>query len=239
MYTKLFGKILDSSIWLESDTTRIVWITLLAAMDEDGVARFSCAENLAHRARVTLCNVTDAIAILEAPDPKSSSPECNGRRIEKIPGGWLILNGPTYRQLATRQAVKDQTRERVRKYRERKSNATNVTDRYRNASSVYVSVSSSEKESAERKREVKPSKARAESLQQVLDYCTEAKIDSDDGEWFWDKCEGNGWKNNKVAILDWKATLRSWKRAGYLPSQKQAFTNNTQKPHDQPFRGHI
>ena len=41
MYNKLFTKILDSSIWLESDGTRIVWMTLLAAMDQDGFAQFA------------------------------------------------------------------------------------------------------------------------------------------------------------------------------------------------------
>jgi hypothetical protein len=41
MYNRLFTKILDSSIWLEADTTRIVWITMLASMDEDGFAPFS------------------------------------------------------------------------------------------------------------------------------------------------------------------------------------------------------
>ena len=36
MYNKLFTKILDSTIWLESDATRLVWITFIAIMDEDG-----------------------------------------------------------------------------------------------------------------------------------------------------------------------------------------------------------
>ena len=40
MYNKLFTKILDSSIWLAPDSARIVWLTFLAAMDEDGVVRF-------------------------------------------------------------------------------------------------------------------------------------------------------------------------------------------------------
>ena len=54
MYNKLFTKILDSSIWLESSPTRIVWITFLAAMDEEGFAPFVAIGNVANRARVSL-----------------------------------------------------------------------------------------------------------------------------------------------------------------------------------------
>jgi hypothetical protein len=53
MYNKLFTKILDSSIWLEPQATRLVWITLLAAMDEDGFCPFASGLNLARRAKMT------------------------------------------------------------------------------------------------------------------------------------------------------------------------------------------
>jgi hypothetical protein len=47
---QLFAKILDSSIWLEDSDTRIVWITLLAVIDEDGMCRFASPANVAIRA---------------------------------------------------------------------------------------------------------------------------------------------------------------------------------------------
>ena len=62
MYNKLFTKILDSSIWLAPDTQRLVWITLVAAMDEEGIASFACVENLASRARVSVEDTAKAIA---------------------------------------------------------------------------------------------------------------------------------------------------------------------------------
>ena len=52
-------------------------------------------------------------------------------------------------------------------------------------------------------------------------YCSEIGLTPDDGEWFFDKMEGNGWTNSKAPVKDWKATLRSWKRAGYIASNKQ------------------
>jgi hypothetical protein len=120
MYNKLFTKILDSSIWLEPDATRIVWMTLIAAMDEDGFVQFASVANLAHRARVTLEDAKKAVLALESPDENSSDPDNEGRRLERVDGGWIILNATKYRELVTRTVAKEQTRRRVAKYREKK-----------------------------------------------------------------------------------------------------------------------
>jgi hypothetical protein len=117
MYNKLFTKILDSSIWLEPNPTRIVWITFLAAMDEDGFAQFSSVRNLANRAMVTDDDAIKAVETLEAPDPDSNNKSHEGRRIERVPGGWMILNHAEHRAMVTRAISRDQTRVRVAKHR--------------------------------------------------------------------------------------------------------------------------
>lgn len=117
MYNKLFTKILDSSIWLEATETRIVWITLLAAMDEDGYAHFSAMENLASRARVTIEQAGKAVACLLAPDPNSGNPDHEGRRIERVPGGFIILNAEKHRGILNRVIAREQTRIRVERHR--------------------------------------------------------------------------------------------------------------------------
>lgn len=117
MYNKIFTKILDSSIWLEPTPTRIVWITLIAAMDETGYAHFSALENLALRARVTREEADKAIEVLSSPDENSADPEFEGRRIERIPGGFMILNAEKHRGLVTRIIQREQTRLRVAKHR--------------------------------------------------------------------------------------------------------------------------
>lgn len=121
MYNKLFSKILDSSIWLEPDPTRLVWITLLAAMDQDGYAHFSAVQNLADRAKVSLEKTQSAIEKLTAPDPESGLQSHEGRRIERVPGGFVILNAGHYRDIITREIQRDNTRERVRRHRQRKA----------------------------------------------------------------------------------------------------------------------
>jgi hypothetical protein len=58
-------------------------------------------------------------------------------------------------------------------------------------------------------------------LEKVREFGRGEGIRDSDSEWFYFKCEGNGWTNGGEPIRDWKATITSWKRAGYLPSQKQ------------------
>lgn len=121
MYNKLFASILDSSIWLEDNPTRIVWFTFLAAMDEDGFARFASVRNLANRARVSNEEAAAAVLVLEDKDLDSSDPENDGRRIQRVPGGWMILNAGKYRELATRLISREKTRQRVAHFREKLS----------------------------------------------------------------------------------------------------------------------
>jgi hypothetical protein len=56
-----------------------------------------------------------------------------------------------------------------------------------------------------------------------------------DADWFFFKCEGNGWTNGGKPIRDWKATVRTWWRASYFPSQRvrsDRFGKDSVKPLD-------
>lgn len=127
MYAKLFSSILDSSVWLEAPPTRLVWLTLLAAKDQDGFARFATVENLAARARISIEDAQKAVTILEAPDENSSNPDHEGRRIERVPGGWIVLNAALYDAIAKREQERAEVRERVRKHRAGKAAVTGNT----------------------------------------------------------------------------------------------------------------
>lgn len=120
MYNKIFTKILDSSVWLEATPTRIVWITLIAAMDENGFCPFAAVGNVAARAHVSQAEARAALEKLEGPDPESSDPDNEGRRIERVPGGWIVLNAPKYRALVTRVNIQEKVKERVRRFRDKK-----------------------------------------------------------------------------------------------------------------------
>src|SRR3990167_2677294 len=95
-YTKLFNSILASTIWRAPDTTRLVWITMLAMADKDGIVEASIP-GLADFARVSLTACEQALAELAAPDIYSRSKEEEGRRIERMEGGWRLINHGKYR----------------------------------------------------------------------------------------------------------------------------------------------
>ena len=126
LYVKLFSQILDSSIWLESDQTLRVWITLLAAMDQDGYAHFAAVGNLANRAHVSVEACQDAVRVLEAPDEYSSDDANEGRRIERVPGGWIVLNCAKYRELGREENRREQVRVNVARHRAKKKEDGNA-----------------------------------------------------------------------------------------------------------------
>jgi hypothetical protein len=144
VYNKLFSKILDSSIWLEPTPTRIVWLTCLAAMDDDGFCAFASVANLAYRARVSEAEASAAVAALEAPDANSCDPSNDGRRMERVPGGWYVLNAGKYREIVSREESKRLTRERSQRYRERQATVTPRHAPSRSVTARHESVTQSD-----------------------------------------------------------------------------------------------
>ena len=125
-YTKLFSSIVTSTIWVESDRTRIVWITMLAMADRNGEIQASIP-GLARLAGVPIPDCEEALAKFIAPDPYSRTPDDEGRRIEKIEGGWALLNHAKYREMASRDDSKAANTERQRRHREKEKRNATVT----------------------------------------------------------------------------------------------------------------
>lgn len=117
-YTKLFQDIVTSTIWREPDTTRIVWITLLALSGEDGVVSAS-VPGLAAIAGVSMEKTLEALDKLKEPDKWSRTKDHEGRRIEETDGGWKILNHGKYRAKMNYEDRKVYLAEKQKEYRER------------------------------------------------------------------------------------------------------------------------
>jgi hypothetical protein len=118
-YTKLFSSIVTSTIWREDCPTKVVWVTMMALSDKDGIVEGSIP-GLAHIAGVTLDECKRALDKLQSPDEYSRTPENEGRRIEPISGGWLILNRTKYRDSNWEEDRAERHREATRKWRDRK-----------------------------------------------------------------------------------------------------------------------
>jgi hypothetical protein len=98
-FTKLFSSITESSVWCEPHTTVRVWVAMLARADAEGIVEGSIP-GFASLCRVTVAEMEEAVRVLSSADPYSRTPAHEGRRIESVPGGWVILNYGIYRQRA-------------------------------------------------------------------------------------------------------------------------------------------
>lgn len=77
-----------------------------------------------------------------------------------------------------------------------------------------TSTSTSTSFSTSLKKKEKP------TIDDVRAFCSESGLPESDGDYMFHHWESNGWTKSGKAIKDWKAMIRSWKSAGYLPSQK-------------------
>ncbi|MFX0194593.1 MAG: hypothetical protein ACFFCW_00600 [Candidatus Hodarchaeota archaeon] len=221
-YTPLFQSIVTSSIWNESDTTRIVWISLLALADSDGKVEGSAA-GLAPVARVKIEQCEKALEKLKAPDPYSRTKEHEGRRIIEIDGGWQILNHGKFRQRAKSRA------EYMRHYRQKKKvtkeekikdsnpNPNTNIETHRNTPLQGVTVTHSF------------------SLQDVKNACIANGIPEKHAQSYFDQYNSQGWlKGNKQQITNLQSHMRKrWNDAKQCWDFDVSRTNQTESVADQ------
>lgn len=127
-FTKLFSSITESTVWGENHATRIVWITMLAMADRKGRVEASIP-GLANRARVTLEECEHALERFMAPDKYSRTPDNDGRRIERIDGGWALLNYAKYREMRDHDARLEYQREWDRLHRRNGAENPTLSDK--------------------------------------------------------------------------------------------------------------
>jgi hypothetical protein len=99
-FAPLFSEITDSSIWEEPYHVRISWITMMARKQADQVA-YCDAYRLKKWANLdSIEEAEDALKVLSSPDTRRLGQLFEGRRIEQVEGGWRLLNGRHYEDLA-------------------------------------------------------------------------------------------------------------------------------------------
>lgn len=96
-----------------------MWITMLVMKDGRQVVEAS-VPGLARAAGVSLEECARALEVLKSPDPYSRSRDFEGRRVEGVDGGWLVLNGAKYRQKLGPEERREYKRVKQAEYRKRK-----------------------------------------------------------------------------------------------------------------------
>lgn len=125
-------QLLDSSIWEENAVVCKLWVTLLIVGSEPGRrGTIDMTERaLAARACMTIEEVSAALEVLMAPDPRSRSRVAAGRRLEPLESGrtwgWRLVNWEAYER--TMAAAGSTARARAR----RSWNATECNGTSRN-----------------------------------------------------------------------------------------------------------
>jgi hypothetical protein len=123
-----------------------VWITLLASMAEEGFVDIASPRNLALVANVSLEATIQALEVLTGPDPESSDPANEGRRLQKVDGGYVVLNAAKYRELSRREDQKVANRTRVANFRERQRESRNAPVMRSNTSEADAEAPTTEKQ---------------------------------------------------------------------------------------------
>jgi len=165
-FVKLNESLLDSSLWGDIDGTRVFCTALLMAdpyevteatnalgvrslesigftvePDWYGLVK-SSGIGIVRRALLDEETGMAALARLSSPDPDSRTPAHEGRRMVRIPDGWIVLNYDAYRRRDVTAA------ERMRRYRERRKQDCDQCDDgvTRNDRNVTANVTEAEAE---------------------------------------------------------------------------------------------
>jgi len=129
MFVKLFAQILDSSI-ADNRKLRHFFTDLLLCADASGNVMMTDSA-ISRRIGADMQEVEWGLKELSSPDPRSKTPDHEGRRIERIEDhgyGWRILNYELYRSLRDAEQLREATRIRVQRCRDKKkgSNGCNA-----------------------------------------------------------------------------------------------------------------
>ena len=119
-YTKLFSSIVTSSLWSEDSDTCKLWVTMMALADKNGEVQ-GTVPGLARVASLSIPAVEEGINKFSSPDKYSRTPDDDGRRIEGIDGGWILLNHGKYRDMASREESKRSNAIRQQRFRDKKA----------------------------------------------------------------------------------------------------------------------
>ena len=137
-----------------------------------------------------------------------------------------VSNWERYQNVDGMEKIREQTRQRVAAFRERKAldgNVTsNVTVTQCNAPDIETELDKEpeldrELDNRSRKRFTAP------TVEEVSAYCRE-RGNSVDPQHFVAHYEANGWKVGRNPMKDWKAAVRTWERNSYDKPKKRVTT---------------
>lgn len=142
MYTKVFRSIYDGTL-ADNWQAMVTFQQMLVLADSQGVVDMTPGA-MARITGIPLEILAAGIAVLEAPDAGSRTPEMEGRRIARLDAhrdwGWFLVNFAKYRAMQTREEKNEADRERMRA--KRAAERSNVSQGVAGCSNVSQGVAS-------------------------------------------------------------------------------------------------
>lgn len=202
-YTPLFQSITTSSIWAEDVYTRILWVTMLALKDAQGLVE-GVPSGLARSANIPIEECRKGLLKLESPDDESRSQEFEGRRIRKVDGGWQVINHHKYNERARKRA------EYLRNWRESKKalkpsetiSETKSSEKSTNFSPTTITTTTTTNLTTT-KTNLRGGAHPSEIL--CVEFFQNEGYTDNDGMMFYENYTGKGWPDG-----DWQALARMW-----------------------------
>lgn len=129
-FIKAHSELVSSSVWEEPYHIRIAWTTLMVTCGTNGISPVTEA-SLYRVANITKEEAEDAIRAFTSPDPKSRTPDNDGRRIERVSGGFRLLNYSKYRDIRTPEQKNAYMRDYMKRYRKQQKEGLTWQEAYK------------------------------------------------------------------------------------------------------------
>lgn len=229
MYGKLFEQIFDSSI-ADDYLTRFVFEDFIILADANGIVDMT-PESMSRRTNVPLEIIRKAIARLEQTDPRSRTPDHDGRRILRLDEhrdwGWQIVNHAKYRGMKSDEDRRTYMREYMADRRKQES-----LQKLTEANSASASVKSGYSESGGEEGDARGRRMPSDGWPQDHVLATAAKptvaVARDAALAYYDTRAAVGWLKGKDARTptartqaELEADLRSWGRSTWPSMQAE------------------
>lgn len=211
-YTPVFDTVFEGSLCGKYPDTA-VWLYMLALADHRGEID-KTPEFISAMTGMPLEDLKLGIQHLSSPDPRSRSPEAEGRRLALIDShrdwGWRVVNIEKYRRKASalnqnaRQVADGRNAEKVRRYKERhRETPADTAD-----TGTHTHTQTKKEEAREQPEKSSPGKRCPPDCTLDLDYARSLIPDIDA------EAEAGRFKDYefRVARKDWAATWRNWIR---------------------------
>jgi hypothetical protein len=204
-WTPLWSGIVDSSLWEEDGNVVKVFMTMIATKDSDHICRLD-AYRIARKCHIDEIKVLEILKTLASPDTRRvSKQEHEGRRIQAVEDGWLILNGAKYRKMVSEEMRKARLRRAQATFREKQK-----------TQDVGIILDKKEKSNFE-----------PPTLDECKARAVEIGLDEVEGEKFFHHYTANGWFRGKTKMKIWKSALQTWK----MNAKQYAPKNSKQTGH--------